>query len=112
MDPLAFASGVEKFASSRGVSLNRVTSNAAFTLENTTSYIVNGLANDSPVATLNLNGFWDEHGWHWMTITRYYRDWNDNRFVNVSSWGKIYNINYQILFDAMKNFDGGLMYFQ
>lgn len=52
------------------------------------------------------------YAWHWMTITKYFRDSADNRWIAVSSWGARYSINYRTHFDAMTNWlGGGLMYF-
>jgi hypothetical protein len=109
-----WTSKVESYAKSKGVTLTRVTSNASFTLDNTATYIKNGLNADSPVATLNLQPPYTGYGyaWHWMTITKYFRDTADNRWIAVSSWGERYSINYRTHFDAMKNWlGGGLMYF-
>ena len=108
-----WTSKVEKYASGKGVSLTRVTSSAPCTLDNTATYIKNGLKSDCPVATLNLKfpntGY--DFAWHWMTITKYFRDTADNRWIAVSSWGSRYSINYRTHFDAMKK-GGGLMYFK
>ncbi|OGX60795.1 MAG: hypothetical protein A2189_06340, partial [Paenibacillus sp. RIFOXYA1_FULL_44_5] len=112
----SFSSAVERYAADKGVSLNRVTSSAAFTLDNTASYIKAGLAIDSPVATLNLSKFSSyEYEWHWMTITKYYRDASDNRWIAVSTWGERRSINYRTHFDAINSYwslGGGFMYFQ
>lgn len=112
-----FTSNIEKYASDKGVSLKRVISSASFTLDNTATYIKNGLNSDCPVAILNLTlpGGDYEYAWHWMTITKYFRDVNDNRWIAVSSWGKRYSINYRTAFDAMDgdgDLGGGLMYFK
>lgn len=110
-----FAENVEQFAQDRGVNLSRVTSNASFTLDNTADYIKAGLQIDSPVATLNTTFFSDyEYEWHWMTITKYYRDSADNRWIAVSTWGERRSIDYRVHFDAMTNslIQGGLMYFK
>lgn len=110
-----FASKVERYAQDKGVSLSRVTDNSSFTLDNTANYIKAGLSIDSPVATLNTKKWSnDEYEWHWMTITKYYRDPNDNRWIAVSTWGKRHSINYRVHFDAMKYgwWQGGLMYLE
>ncbi|WP_127532995.1 hypothetical protein [Paenibacillus kobensis] len=112
-----FADKVESYAKDKGVTLKRVTSSASFTLDNTANYIKAGLNSNVPVGTLNLSMFSDyEYEWHWMTITKYYRDVNDNRWIAVSTWGRRESINYQTHFDAMKAFEGivgapGLIYF-
>ncbi|MFB9329878.1 hypothetical protein ACFFSY_28390 [Paenibacillus aurantiacus] len=112
-----FADDVETYAKDKGVTLKRVTSSASFTLDNTATYIKAGLNSNVPVGTLNLSKFSDyEFEWHWMTITKYYRDVNDNRWIAVSTWGRRESINYRTHFDAMKAFEGiigspGLIYF-
>jgi hypothetical protein len=110
----SFKSSVEKFASDRGVSLNGVTNSSSFTLDNVANYIKAGLNINSPVATLNTKKWSDyEYEWHWMTITKYYRDGNDNRWIAVSTWGQRRSIDYRVHFDAMKYgyWMGGVMYF-
>ncbi|MNG17971.1 hypothetical protein D3C84_1019960 [compost metagenome] len=112
-----FADSVESYAKDKGVTLKRVTSSASFTLDNTANYIKAGLNSNVPVGTLNLSKFSNyEYEWHWMTITKYYRDVNDNRWIAVSTWGRRESINYRTHFDAMKAFEGiigapGLIYF-
>ena len=100
-----WTSKVESYATSKGVTLNRVTSSASFTLDNTATYIKDDLNADSPVATLNLQppytGY--DYAWHWMTITKYFRDAADNRWIAVSSWGARYSINYRTHFNVMAN---------
>ncbi|WP_270166882.1 hypothetical protein [Paenibacillus sp. SYP-B4298] len=112
----SFSSAVEKYAKDKNVTLNRVTSNASFTLDNTAAYVKAGLALNSPVATLNLSKFSNyQYEWHWMTITKYYRDTNDNRWIAVSTWGQRRSINYRTHFNAIDSFfslGGGFMYFK
>lgn len=103
-------SDVVAYASARNVSLSSVRSYSSYTYENECTLIKNGLRKDSPVATLNLDKTWSTYGWHWMTITKYYRGSNDDRFVAVSSWGKRYSINYDLVHAAML-VGGGLVYF-
>lgn len=109
-----WASNVERYAKDKGVTLSRVTSSASFTLDNTATYIKNGLNADSPVATLDLQ--WPNTGyayaWHWMTITKYYRDSLDNRWIAVSTWGGRVSINYKTHFNSINSWDGGFMYFK
>ncbi|NEU61062.1 hypothetical protein [Paenibacillus sp. ALJ109b] len=75
-----------------------------------------GLSLNSPVATLNLSKFDDyEYEWHWMTITKYYRDTTDSRWIAVSTWGQRRSINYRTHFDAIagnRTLGGGFMYFK
>ncbi|MFS0860001.1 hypothetical protein [Paenibacillus taichungensis] len=111
-----FASAVESYAKDKKVNLSRVTDNSAFTLDNTAAYIKAGLSLNSPVATLNLSKFDDyEYEWHWMTITKYYRDTTDSRWIAVSTWGQRRSINYRTHFDAIagnRTLGGGFMYFK
>lgn len=110
-----FTSDVVRFAKDRGVTLSGVYSSASFTLDNVANYIKAGLSINSPVATLNTKKWSDyEYEWHWMTITKYYRDVNDNRWIAVSTWGQRRSIDYRVHFDAMANgwVQGGVMYFQ
>ena len=91
-----------------------VTNSSSFTLDNVANYIKAGLNINSPVATLNTKKWSDyEYEWHWMTITKYYRDGNDNRWIAVSTWGQRRSIDYRVHFDAMKYgyWMGGVMYF-
>ncbi|WP_216671571.1 hypothetical protein [Saccharibacillus qingshengii] len=111
-----FASSIEKYAKDKNVKLSGVRDNSAFTLDNTAAYIKKGLSLNSPVATLNLSKFTDYiYEWHWMTITKYYRDINDNRWIAVSTWGDRRSINYRTHFEAitrLQSFGGGFMYFK
>lgn len=111
-----FTTAVEKYAKDKNVKLAGVADNSAFTLDNTASYIKAGLKINSPVATLNLSKFTDyPYEWHWMTITKYYRDVNDNRWIAVSTWGDRRSINYRTHFEAItrfKSLGGGFMYFK
>ncbi|WP_276357914.1 hypothetical protein [Cohnella caldifontis] len=110
-----FTSDVERYAKDNGVALKGVTNSASFTLDNVANYIKAGLSINSPVATLNTKKWSDyEYEWHWMTITKYYRDVNDNRWIAVSTWGQRRSIDYRVHFDAMANgwIMGGVMYFQ
>ncbi|OZQ66875.1 hypothetical protein [Paenibacillus sp.] len=56
-----------------------------------------------------------EYEWHWMTITKYYRDTTDSRWIAVSTWGQRRSINYRTHFDAIagnRTLGGGFMYFK
>ncbi|WP_245700209.1 hypothetical protein [Paenibacillus glacialis] len=111
-----FASAVEKYAADKKVKLSRVLDNSSFTLDNTANYVKAGLTINSPVATLNLSKWSDyNYEWHWMTITKYYRDSTDSRWIAVSTWGERRSINYRTHFDAIvgnKSLGGGFMYFK
>lgn len=107
---------VVRYAGDRGVNLYPVYSSLPFTFENTCTYIKNGLVIDSPVAILDL-AKGTPYGWHWMTITKYFRDSADVRYIAVSSFGERVAINYGDLYDDMTNSiigsitNSGLMYF-
>ncbi|MDK2991760.1 MAG: hypothetical protein PWP48_993 [Clostridiales bacterium] len=107
-----FTKGVEKFSSDRKAPLVRVTNNWAFTLDNTSLYIKNGLKADSPVAMLNMQPFGDyEYKAHWMTITEYSKHSDGTRWVTVSTWGKKKVISYDDWFNSTHLWGGGLIYF-
>lgn len=108
-----FVESVEKFSSDRGAPLRRVVNNWDFTLTNTSTYIKNGLNNDSPVAMLNMQPFGDyEYKAHWMTITEYYRYSDGTRWVTVSTWGERRSISYDVWFESTSTWGGGLIYFE
>ncbi|WP_438349455.1 hypothetical protein ACP8HI_01850 [Paenibacillus sp. FA6] len=91
---------VERYAADKKVELSRVANSESFTLENTANYVKAGLAINSPVATLNLSKWSNyKYEWHWMTITGYYRDSTDSRWIAVSTWGQRRSINYRAHFD-------------
>lgn len=96
--------------------MSAVISNASFTLDNTADYVKAGLKIDSPVATLNLSKFSSyEYEWDWMTITKYYREMSDKRWIAVSTWGDRRSINYRTHIDAITSFlslGGGFRYFK
>lgn len=94
---------VVSYAADRGINLYPVYSYAEPTYENTCTYIKNGLTIDSPVAVLNLAYPNEEDGWHWMTITKYFRTAGDVRYVAVSTVGERKSILYDRLYDAMDN---------
>lgn len=75
------------------------------------SFIINGLIRDVPVAAFNMD-FRKRFifSWHWIVITRIYKDHENKIKVVVSSWGKRYDIYFSELFKSMK-FGGGLVYF-
>jgi len=74
-------------------------------VEETATFVKEALTNNLPVAMLT---YWNEHltfvtingasqtgNTHWMTITKYYRDAADNRYVAVSTWGERVSLNFR-----------------
>lgn len=108
-----FADDVKEFAASRNVTLNPVYVSDSFTLENTSNYIKNGLNLNSPVAIVNLQPSGYEYGYHWMTVTKYFKDGTTGkRSIAVSTWGQRYSIDYGVWYDSTNFWGGGLIYFK
>jgi hypothetical protein len=96
----AWASSVVNFASSRGVSIHPYYQTTAKTLDNTSNYIKSGLSSGMPVALLMYyNPKLTTYSWHWMTITKYFRDGADNRYIAVSTWGQRHVLNWKWVFE-------------
>jgi len=53
-------------------------------IDNVATFIKAGLDTDSPVACLNRQVSGYTYGWHWMTITKYYRDLSTDSRWNCS----------------------------
>lgn len=70
-------------------------------------YIIQSLNDNRPVAMcmLGSNGFAEtsKFNWHWMTITKYFQDTSDMRWVAFSSWGTRYSVNFRL----MHNYQNG-----
>lgn len=85
------------------------------TLDTTANFIKAGLSKDTPVACLNLEPpiYGYDYAWHWMTITKYYRDvTTDNRWIAVSTWGQRHSIDFKRYHDSIEYYDGGFTYFE
>lgn len=120
-----FAEKVRTFAYNRNIMLRSymISSDSLeiWSLNTVASVIKDGLRSDSPVATLNWKWTYTDPssdvlkyynlGRHWMTITKYYRNIHDSRWVAVSSWGMRGSLNYYWLYDAMC-YGGGVIFFE
>lgn len=71
------------------------------------NYIIQSLNDNRPVAIcmLGSNGFAEtsRFNWHWMTITKYFQNSADMRWVAFSSWGARYSVNWRL----MHNYQNG-----
>jgi hypothetical protein len=106
----SWGNSVQSFANSRGVKLIPYFSNASPTLENASTYVKDGLRSDAPVGLLMYyNPKLAEYDWHWMTITKYFRDTADNRYIAVSSWGTRYSLNWKWVWE--NSLYGAILYF-
>ncbi|WP_455257677.1 hypothetical protein [Peptoniphilus asaccharolyticus] len=76
------------------------------------NYIKSGLRRDCPVAYLQYwNSNQSDYDWHWMTITKYFRNTtNGDRYIAVSTWGERHSLNFNALWDG--NLACGVLYFK
>ena len=110
---------VKSWASSKGITLTAHSYPATYDKYSAAYAIKQGLKNDHPVASLNLNyGFsmdGETYGWHWVTITKYFQSVNDNRWIAVSSWGERKSLNWDVYWagnhDHLLASDSGYIYF-
>ena len=88
LQPKIFAADVVSFALSRGVLLKESIKYFEEGYNSISGFIKKSLKENKPIALLMLrNERLKEFDWHWMTITKYYK--NDfNTYVNVSTWGE------------------------
>jgi hypothetical protein len=100
-DAREWADKVSSWARTKGVYIVPEIKNWSFTLDNCANYIKEGLSKDLPVASLSLNYFAD-YGWHWMTITKYFQDANNNKFIACSTWGERRSIDFTAYFNSIK----------
>gem|GEM_PF-271186 len=109
----SFANYTKSYAEELGYpSLNIHKKEALWTKhQDTIDFIKEGLNKDTPVATLNLNRFWDRYGWHWMTITAFKDLGMYNNQIVLSSWGEKHTINFWLYFDKARDYGGGYVYF-
>ena len=83
-----FKDGVENYAKSRGVSLKGRIMVFENGYSNIYNFIKESLESDTPVGMLILrNDVIKEFDYHWMTITKLYKNQFDV-YVSVSSWGE------------------------
>jgi len=106
-----FKTRVESFALTRGVSLSDNYIFCNDLLYNVSEFIKYGLSQDCPVACLNLQITY-LYGYHWMTITKYFRDAvTDDRWIAVSTWGERRSINFKEYYDSAHTWGGGFVFF-
>lgn len=85
---LYFIEKVESFSKSRLISLNSKWISNVESFENICTFIKEALNKDMPIAMLMYkNEKLKDYDWHWMTITKYYRN-NEHTYVKVSTWGE------------------------
>ena len=107
-----FRNDVKTFASGRGVTLTDSYNDCSGTIDGVANFIKYGLIDDTPVACLNreLPG-WYDYAWHWMSITKYFKDVNDNRWIAVSTWGERRSIDFSYYYNSTLASGGGFVYF-
>lgn len=107
-----FEDGFESFAKSRGVNVSAYWSDNKVTKDSFANYIKSGLRRDCPVAYLQYwNSNQSDFDWHWMTITKYFRNTtNGDRYIAVSTWGERHSLNFNALWDG--NLACGVLYFK
>lgn len=107
-----FEDGFENFAKSRGINISAYWSDNKVTKDSFANYIKSGLRRDCPVAYLQyFNSNQREYDWHWMTITKYFRNTTyGDRHIAVSTWGGRRSLNFNALWDG--NLACGVLYFK
>lgn len=103
---------VKEFANGRNVQLTSRSKGALTSLDNTITFIREGMQDDSPVAVLNLKKWGYDYGWHWMTITGYRYLSTGEHAVYVSNNAKKEMISLNTLRSAIYWFGGGYIYFE
>ena len=76
---------VEKWASSRNVPLTAHPFKGAWSVTNVRNHIIAGLNAERPVLLQTWNSTIPNLSWHWVTVTRIYRDGTDK--ILTSNWG-------------------------
>lgn len=83
-----FMDKVTKFALSRNVQLESQFVTIAESYEKINNFIKNSLKKNRPIALLMLrNKKLSEYDWHWVTVTKYYRN-EYNTYLTISTWGE------------------------
>ncbi len=104
-------SGMQNYASSKGVSLSSVLSNESWSKENTISYIRDGLSQKCPVLMITWNSKIPNLETNWLTITNIYRTYGGSNMFVCSNWGGRIEYNYDVWFDDYWGLYKGLLYF-
>lgn len=99
--PSNFVKYAKNYASSKGVTISQdLNYSELHDFWNASDYIVYNLQLNRPVAICLYQSKFSELSrftWHWMTVTKYFRDTSDNRWVAVSSWGERHSLNWRLL---------------
>lgn len=112
----SWADDVVRYASDNGVAL---TSNYWYCTppkNQCESFIKRGLKLDRPVGSLNLAaqfGSGQVQAWHWVTITKYFQNAGDNRWIAVSTMGERRGLDWDAYYTNMTSslLDSGFAYF-
>lgn len=107
-----YKSKVLSYASSKGVALTGVTKDNSGDRDVYATFVKAGLNLDTPVACLNMQLSGYEYGPHWMTISKYFRDSVDNRWIAVSTWGERRSVNFDTWQYSTSQYGGGMEYFK
>ena len=104
-----FASGVEKYASSRGVSLKGEFWDGSWNETNVINYIRTGLNKERPVMVISWNTAIPELVTHWVTATRLYNDGTGNKLV-VSTYGSKFTFDFSLWVNEFSAYRGALYF--
>lgn len=100
------------YATSKGVTLTGVTKDNSGDRDVYATFVKAGLSLDTPVVCLNMQLLGYEYGPHWMTISKYFRDSVDNRWIAVSTWGERESVNFDTWQYSTSQYGGGMEYFK
>jgi hypothetical protein len=103
-------SGIIAYADSNGVGLtcHVLTS---WGKESTINFIQDGLRHNSPVLMVTWNSTIPDLVWHWVTITKVYRDSGRSNMLVTSNWGERKAYNFDRWHDDAWSLHRGLLYF-
>ncbi len=107
-----YKSKVLSYAASKGVALTGVTKDNSGDRDVYATFVKAGLNLDTPVACLNMQLLGYQYGPHWMTISKYFRDSVDNRWIAVSTWGERESVNFDTWQYSTSQYGGGMEYFK
>lgn len=107
-----FSKGIEDFAKSRGIQIKANWESDKIEKEDFAEYIKSGLNSNLPVAYLQYyNSKKMKYNWHWMTITKYYKNIkNGSTSIVVSTWGEKRVLNFDALWSG--NLAFRVLYFE
>ena len=107
-----YKSKVLSYAASKGVALTGVTKDNSGDRDVYATFVKAGLNLDTPVVCLNMQLSGYRYGPHWMTISKYFRDSVDNRWIAVSTWGERESVNFDTWQYSTSQYGGGMEYFK